>query len=529
MHGLVARLSRAGFVVDGPRADAPTLVTDVLAPDGTPAGAVYGPVTQREADSLVMRLSLGGDPGGPDVPWIAVARFGSDGLSAAASMMMPSGLFWSTTDDELIVSSDPVSGLGTHDIDPQYVRDYLAGKSAPNTTPFIGVHRACSGATLSWESPGTEPVMHPWCGPSTWPVPHLDGPTALSTYLEAFDLVVGDLATRSGPIVTTVSGGLDSTFIAASLARTAPDGQTIRGLTYSPLPDAHLAGDADETSLAALMADTYPDRVSVESVTNAEGVRPLVAAAEISRRSGVPTFTPANQPWLTKMREIAGSDGASMWFVGANGNAAFSYHHPYAADYYLRSGRLNGIVDIARDGGLRTRVLGPLRRQYVTKSSDADPTMDRQRYLRWLARSVTGLPAAGNPAAMEGVLMADPFAARGVIDIAASITPAEWTRGGIPRGFARRASLGRVPDPIRLRTGRGKQGRDAWYVIRHDRDDYLDRIAALPRTGGFEEIDHRAMSARVAAWPWGELQGPAWLDQIATDRILGVADFVSIW
>ncbi len=527
MQGLRARIGPSGFVIDGPRSGAPTVVTEVRARDGSLAGAVYGAATQAEADSLVMRLSLGGDPGGLDTPWMAVARFGSDGLAAAASMMLPSGLFWTVSDDDLVVASDPQAATSAPVIDPQYIHDYLALRAAPHTTPFVGVHRANSGATLTWNSPRTGPATHVWCGPSAWSQPTLDGPAAVRTYVETFDAVVSELARRSGPAVATVSGGLDSTFVAASLARGAAS--TVRGLTYAPLSAAMLGGDADESGLALLMADAYPERLSIELVDNADEVRPLVAAAEISRRAGVPTFTPANQPWLTRMRDIAAGEGSSMWFVGSNGNAAFSYHHPYAADYYVRRARLDGVAKLTADGGLRTRVLGPLRRQYLGKSVDAAPSMDRARYLKWLARSVTGLPAAGNPAAMEGVLMADPFSSRAVIEVAASITPAEWAHGSVGRGFARRASAGRVPDAIRLRTGRGLQGRDAWYVIRHDKEDYLDRIAAVSAVAGLEGVDSRAMSAQVAAWPWGEIEGPPWLDQVAVDRVLGVAEFVSIW
>ena len=525
MHGLTARIGPSGFVVESSATDAPTVAVEVRAPDGTLAGAVYGAVTQSEADALVMRLSLGGDPGGPDVPWAAIARFGSDGLAASASMMMPSGLFWSVAGDELVVSTDPVSATRDHTVDPQYIREYVAGRTRPDATPFVSVRRSTSGATLTWTTPTSSAGIHVWCGPSVWQRPSLDGPAALATYLETFDAVVFDLAQRSRAPVTTVSGGLDSTFLAASLVRGA-DGP-VRGLTYAPLPGAIVDQDADESALAMLMADRYPGELTVERVDNAGLVRPLAAAAEISRRSGVPTFTPANQPWLNRMREIAAADGSSMWFVGANGNAAFSYHHPYAADFYLRRARVDGLAELARDGGLRGRVLGPLRRQYL--GSDSGPAMDRSRYLRWLARSVTGLPAAGNPAAMQGVLMADPFASRAVIEVAAAITPAEWARGPMARGFARRASAGRVPDAIRLRTGRGLQGRDAWFVIRHDKDDYLDRITALAGVAGLEEIDHQAMRARVVAWPWGSVQGPPWLDQIAVDRALGVAEFVSIW
>ena len=529
MHGLIARLGPSGLRIDGPRANAPTVVTDVRSPDGALAGAVYGPVSSREAESLVTRLSLGGDPDGPDVPWMAVARFGSDGLAASASMMLPSGLFWSTADRELVVSTDPVSATANPRVDPKFISEYAQGRPAPLASPFIGVARETAGSTVAWAHAGATPSRHVWCGPSAWADPTLEGPEALLTYVDTFDGAVAELVGRAGPIVTTVSGGLDSTFVAAALARAASERLPVRGLVYAPLPEAMFESDADETALATLMADAYPDRLSVERVVNTDLVRPLASAAQMSRRAGVPTFNPANQPWLTRMREIAAGAGAIMWFVGSNGNAAFSYHHPYAADYYLRRGRLGEVRRMARDGGRRPRVLGPLRRQYLSREADGSTHMDRQEYLRWLARSVTGLPAAGNPAAMAGVLMADPFASRAVIEVAASITPTEWAHGEVARGFARRAGAGRVPDAIRLRTGRGLQGRDAWFVIRNDRDDYRDRVAALHGVAGLEGVDQPAIAAQVAAWPWGEQRGPQWQEQVAVDRLLGLAEFASIW
>ena len=72
-HGIRASLGPSGLRVDGPRSGAPTVVLDVHRADGTLMGAVYGPVSQAEAGAIVHTLGEGGDPGGPDAPWIAVA------------------------------------------------------------------------------------------------------------------------------------------------------------------------------------------------------------------------------------------------------------------------------------------------------------------------------------------------------------------------------------------------------------------------------------------------------------------------
>jgi len=528
-HGIRASLGPSGLRVWGPRLGAPTTLTDVRGPDGTVIGAVYGLVTDAEAQALVQALDAGGDPGGPDAPWLAVARHGRHGLAAAASTMLPSGVFWSSSDGTLVVASDPRSAApeGAR-LDAGYVRSWAAGATDPEASPYVGVSRLRAGETAVWEAPDARPRLRQWCGPDAWPTPSLTGPQALRRYREVFDAVVDDLAGRAGRVVTTCSGGLDSTFMAAAFAARV-DVDPVLALTYAPVPGAVIdlgpGMDADESGLARLLEAEYPGRISVEAVVNTAGVRPLDAAAAAGRLAGVPTFNPANQVWLSAMRDRAAQEGARLLFVGTNGNAAFSYDHGYAVRDGLRRGQWRDIAAMARSAGgglsmslLRSRVLRPLRH----------PQMTRADYLTWLARRATGLPAASNPAALGGVLLADPFSSRAVLECAAAITPAEWRMGGTGRAFARRAGEGRVPDAIRLRTRRGQQGRDAWHAVRFDRDDYLARIDALPGVPGLEDVDAAALRDRVDAWAWGSAEPPPWSEQVEADRLLSLAQFADV-
>ena len=345
-----------------------------------------------------------------------------------------------------------------------------------------------------------------------------------------------------------MSGGLDSTFLAAALVRSTQ--RSVLGITYSPLPDAILGLgpgiDADEAPLARLMAAHYPGQLTIDEVVNAAHVRPLAAAASVARRGGVPAFNPPNEPWMQRISAHAGASGASMLFSGVNGNAAFSYDHPYAVAYCLRRAHVGHLFEMGRGPSgvwswstARSRVLGPLRGASphgagplasfgVGGTVPAGP-LDRSGYLDWLARRRTGLAAASNPAALNGVLLADPFSSQAVLSAAAAIEPSEWRRGGASRAFARRAASGIVPDEIRLRTRRGQQGRDAWHVIRNDRDDYLDRVTALGNTAGLEAVEAARLRDHVAAWPWATPEPPPWREQVALDRVLALAQFVSIW
>ncbi|MFN8125878.1 MAG: asparagine synthase-related protein [Candidatus Nanopelagicales bacterium] len=343
-----------------------------------------------------------------------------------------------------------------------------------------------------------------------------------------------------------MSGGLDSTFVAATLARQTTPDRPVIGLIHVPLAEAQLQPrggmDPDESHLAHTLAAAYPGRLVVREVRNEELISPLDASAEMSTRSWLPVFNPANQSWMTAMNRIAAHEGAELLFAGGNGNAAFSHDHPYAARYYLSRGRLPTLLSLGTVDGspsmsrLRGRVLSPLLPRTPQPPTSAHlglpPTPPprhehpRIHYLRWLARANSGLMAAQNPAATEGILKADPFLARAVLDVAAAIEPAEWQRGGGSRSFARRLGLGRVPDDIRLRKRRGAQGWDAWYVVRNDRDRYLAEIDLLrdtPALGGW--VDDRRLAATVAAWPWGATHGPGPGELHTVHRLLALAAF----
>lgn len=556
VHGLLAVASSQDFIVEGSRGDLPTRAFTVLGPDGRLSGAVYGPLNQTEAGVLVGALMRRVGNAGPDVPWLAVSRLDNGEVCASASMMLPSGVFWALNAGVLVVGTDPRSvamraGLPLS-VDPDYVRSFSNMDVAPEASPYRGVIRVPAGHLIRWSRHDAMPVITQWCGPSSWGDPWLSGPSAMDAYLATIDEVASDLATRSASVVSTVSGGLDSTFVTATLAMLANPGNPVLGLTYRPLPAANLTGgsgyDADESDLAILLSARYPHSLDVRTIANEAHVRPLAAGLANSIRSGLPTMNPGNQVWLNAMRTIATERGARMWFLGQNGNAAFSHEHEYAAAFAVQRHRVGELAELGRkEGGhlsirlLRRRVLGPLRRQYLRHAAsyrhplaefglvDARTSahFGREEYLTWLSHNDSGLAALSNPAAHEGVLAVDLFNSRAVLEVAASITPAEWQRGEASRGFARRASAGRVPDEIRLRTRRGQQGRDAWYVIRNDRNDYLDRVASLGHVAGLEHVAYKALGAHIESWPWGQEQGPNWAEHVAVDRLLALAEFAS--
>jgi asparagine synthetase B (glutamine-hydrolysing) len=541
----------------GTRGDQPELV-------------VWG-VTGSERDRVVAALRRGDDPvEAPQQPWAAVVPRNDGSLVATSSTTLSSGLCWTVDTNaagqpELIISHDLTAVVRARttpsELDGDWLRARLSGfLQSEATTPYVGVHHLPSGLTGVWEAGREQPTLVHWFDPERLPEPALEGEEAVSAYLSAFDATIDELVDPGAPIASTLSGGLDSSFVVASLVRHATPDNPIHCYTHSPHPDAdlHPVGnwDPDDYEYALAMQRAYPGRVIVHRIINETLRDPLDFVVDASVRAGVPNFN-TNGVWFETMSGDAAARGAKVLFQGTNGNAAFSYHHPYAGGYYLRRGDLASTAKLlgptARQGqsfasNLRGLV-GPLVPARMRRRRDAPLSSylnavglgwmvagspatfssiaggDRNGYLAWLTgaghRGVSGSPLAWS------TTVVDPFATRRMVELAARIEPKRWRQGSLPRGFARELGVGRVPDEIRLRTRRGSQSADLWFAARGNRQRYLDEIDLLPETphlGGW--VDHRALRQAVAAWEWDALEGPPGWALPGLLHVLGLAGFI---
>ena len=530
------------------------------------SAAVFGPLELSEADRVATFLQRGGDPrgsGAPDVPWALVLRR-ADGITLAlASTMLQSGLFYTERADpdrQLLVATNPgalLSGSAQRgELDEDFVRSQAAMTVDARRTPFKNVRRLPPGSALWWRDRlGTGEIE--WLTPGTFDPPTLRGDQAIRRFRQSFDSVLSDALPRSGTLVAQMSGGLDSTFVVASLARLTNANNPVHAYVHAPAPEAPCRTegiwDPDDSDVAMAMARAYPETVLVSRVVNDDGQLALDAAAEASSKSFWPTLNPANAVWMEKIGECARRQGAKMLYAGMMGNYTFSYDHGYALGYELRRGSLPGAfraatnlhrggdswprivrteMSKARHSGLGSRP----GRDYATMLgipvAPSGQAADERRSPReeWLARSlnrVASYSAALSPAALGGLLVGDPFAATCVLEVAAAIEPSEWLRGPGRRGYARLLGEGSVPDEIRLRTRRARQSSDAWWHMRNARERYQDEAQSLATTailGGW--IDHRKICALVASWPWGEPLGPRRVEITGVDRILSLAAYI---
>jgi hypothetical protein len=424
--------------------------------------------------------------------------------------MLVSGLFLTVERygrrTRLIAASDLGRVLrtlrGRLNFNQDFIHHFAMFSAAPRDTPFREIVRVPPGDTSLWRSGQQAITTVEWCGPATLPAPYREGDLVAGDYLHTFDAVVADLAARSGPLVATVSGGLDSTFLASSLARVATPENPVHGFCHSPLPEANCKPvahfDPDDYPLAQLMAAEFPGRLKITAMRNTDHIHPLDAALVRSELTGWPTSSATNAVWLNDFNSRTAALGATTAFVGICGNATFSDSHRYAPVYYLGRGRVDRLLSLAAvkmghgqswPSALKSRVIRPLRRTppldterwvmlgLAIPESLARPVASRDTYLAWCSGRLHSMAGSLSPASSPGILQIDPFASRAIIELASEIEPRHWQRGAPDRAFARHLAKGRVPEAIRTRRRRGGQGRDAWHVVSRD-FDRLDRALA---------------------------------------------------
>ena len=470
-----------------------------------------------------------------------------------------SGLFYSVAGGSPVTAEDlrtaTVARLARGEplsFDVDFLRGYAQLHIADDTaTPFLEIRRAPPLHEVALEESGALSVR-PWLSTTDLPPARLRGAVAMQRYLAAFDAAVDRLAPAEGPLAVMASGGLDSTFLIASLVRHASIDRPIFAYHHAPAPSAHCevppGREADEQALVQALAEAYPGKIVVRTVTNEAGTLGLDSAAAASERTWWPVLNPANQIWMDQIRQAARQEGAAVLFTGSFGNFAFSDPHlgelrdAYDEHRFVTTAQM---MAAQLRGGRRARaVAGEIRRPpglspmaayrdalgipAVAKTVGAQQQKTgRERWLDLLmfrGRCYAAGQQSGAPSQPPWV---DPFTTWEVISAAAAIHPVEWQRGPFPRGFARRAGAGRVPDVIRLRRVRGQQSADAWWHMRHHRDRYFDEWSMLESTpvlGGW--LDSQPIWEMINRWRWSELKPPPVREMIGVDRILALAAYI---
>lgn len=329
---------------------------------------------------------------------------------------------------------------------------------------------------------------------------------------------VASWASTCSRIVLSVSGGLDSSIVAACLAG-------------SNVPEAHCltmygddaAGDERDFARVLCRALKLPLTECRYRVEDVDIDAPL--GAHLPRPFGRSQAHAYEQAHLN----VAGRIGADAFMTGNGGDNVFAYSQSAAAaaDRYLREGigfgTLRTLGDISRQTGCSlfaaaraaaAAVRGPRRYQWRPSAALLDPgvvaeltgqTLDHA----WLGAPLNGLPGkAGHIAGMLRVQpnlepgrsryapVLNPLVSQPVMEACLAIPSWRWRNGGRDRAVARAAFRADLPELIIRRRGKGGP------------DDFTARIVTFHRAAIRERLLGGLLAERRL------------IDRVAIDRLL---------
>ncbi len=440
----------------------------------------------------------------------------------------------------------------------------IAPKIEPGSTPYRDIRSLVGGHLLVWQA-GAFTITR-WWQPDTTPRIIYRDPRDYARHAgELFARAVGQCLRSVTPIAATVSGGLDSTLIAAVAARQlATRGMDLAGYTSVPEPGMaaeNLPGwDHDDWPFASALARRWPN-LSLTPVPPG-GKSPLSVLPAIYAASHQPLRNGANAVWMGDMLAHARDGGRRVLLTGQHGNPTISTSTQYAvADLWARgcwaqalrlgaaqlrwqapSGPravLRALIGPGAVAALRRAVPLPVHRrqgealltaEFRARHADAldpmpmpMPGADRNALVRAAIRPIKAWQM--DTLAGWSVEMRDPTADRTLIEALAGFPLEAHAIGGRTRGLARAMGEGLVPDAIRLRRHLGAQAPEVAARIAADAAAYqaaTARVLACPRCAGI--IDGAALSVLTDKLCRGEGD---MFDAMMLDRALGAGLFLA--
>lgn len=429
--------------------------------------------------------------------------------------------------------------------------------------PFRGIEALGMGDRLI-QRRGNVPFTSKW-----FEVDHYPPPGSVEQWVEQYcallDEVMAVELPEHGDVSALMSAGLDSTMVVGTAAGVLGPNRSITALCLDPFPP--LDGDGNSgawlyTDLpdAIAMQDMWP-QVTVVGLRNKDMLTPLDVLPTIFDLGGMPMLNPSNTVWIHQAILDTAQRGEDLLLTGQSGNLNFSWQPPDALFHLLARGQIGPAVDALRirsqDTGrpmwseLARVVAGPPRRWLASHrrdrlsdddvraeavSSTAFPmirpdVMDRLGLWQRLDETpfsprrqtadtwVPGNPMSGTQFFGTGmdprVRLSDPLSAEPLVRLVAALPEEAFVGVGPNRSFARRTMKGRVPDPIRMRTNRGKQSADAdqWMMHHPDAPQRLRELASDSAVASLIDTDRWLARTPTPTQP----------RTLGFDRTLGVA------
>jgi asparagine synthase (glutamine-hydrolysing) len=411
-------------------------------------------------------------------------------------------------------------------------------------------------------------VQRYWHPQAVEPQPVRSDGEILAAFREHFDRAVQVRLRRRGQAAVFLSGGLDSSLIAAAAATSLLDQQASLFSFTQVLEAAFECNDsfrevADESPMVRLLAEAHPTIRPVP--VDAAGLSFLDLGEHYFQHSEAPFRNAGNLAWMMECSRQAALAGADMYLDGDAGNEIFSWEGEILLAWLLRQGRLreawnqagypapaaplkrlrrlagSGLLPLLPEAvhhaWRRRRVppdqgpppvpitFSPVRRVFLESSG----ALERAREVghdfdflpllrrRW-ARGLTLVDGDRSWNAVQRSLWRIdrrvPARDRRLAEFCLGLPVDQFARDGIDRRLARIAFPERVPAPILNRKRRGVQGADFLLRLHRRRDRIHELLAGMRRSPWCNEVldlDRLDELARTLPEPRGPFSLPLWL------------------
>lgn len=467
-----------------------------------------------------------------------------DGLERRMLVVRSAGaappLFY-TSSDTLFAFSTMPRGLFAlpsivRELDLERVADYLTGIPAqPGSTLYRDIHLLESGHLILVDSKILRRRRY-----RTLDVPVLQL-NRDDDYVEAFavlwDRVVADHVRSASPVGVFMSGGLDSTSVAATAALHLREARG-RITAFIEVPRAGFDGDvppryrASELTaaqaMARLHANLYVEPIRTDGRLFLDNLEIFFGVAEVPFRNA------ANRVWWEEILRDARSRGIGVLLTGGVGNLTMSWDGRALIPQLIRGREWRRALHELRSG-VRTpslRVYGSLAKELLSsilptslwlalrrlRSADdgeervpiwrvaspihpafaAEQRVDergrayadffrgpRAASAHWRQQMLTQADEATKIAIGYRVLFGtdtrDPTADSRLIEFCFAVPEDQYRRNGTSRWLIRRAMSGRLPSEVLTNEFRGLQAADSLERIRARRSEILDELSRLHR------------------------------------------------
>jgi asparagine synthase (glutamine-hydrolysing) len=465
-------------------------------------------------------------------------------------------LFYTSTANNFAFASMP---KGLHrlpfvaaEVDEDYLAHYLTLANIPiEQTIFRNIRRLPSGCALSVHREKTKLWRH-WHTDQLKDLRLRSPEEYLDCFREKFDQAVGARLRTTGGIGAQLSGGLDSSAVAATAAGLlGAQGRELTCFTAVPRPgfvgiDSTTHFD-DEGAAASEVAALYPNMRHV-----------LVDSSETSfldildRNNNLydhPCFGPSNEVWSNAILDRARASGITVLLNGSCGNSTISFDGMAALSAWFRSGQWGTLARVARqlsstrNTSMRSIVRNavwpslpfwlrsltdPHMRGFSLDYSILHPEIAQRRHLdriafhdqnrnspdgRTMLRTLLEYgDISDTPVAAQGgwqLDFRDPTYDRRMVEFCLTVPLEEFLRGGQLRSLVKRAMVGRLPASTLRQTRRGRQAAD-WYVnMGAVRGRMAAEVERLQRSAlASRMLDLARMRSLIENWPSSGFERP---------------------